>query len=307
MNIVIIAGLIITLLTGIPVLMQILKNHPRGLIILFFAEMWERFSYYGMRGILVFYLTEHFLFSQQKAQGEYYASYTSLVYLLPLFGGILADRYLGNRKAIAYGALLLVAGHLAMAIEQKPARETVTFSGVTYQTEAQGRMEARQSFLIVDGERYAYKPVPVTALDQLPADASAEQRACAAPTAPDAAALRMLPPPIPPEHPLASFSEGPEEDALHPLGMALAKACNDAVVGNVVADDEPVAGIAPAQPLDRPARPHTVAVSVDQQRQQHRWRERRLACATDLAGRLEVAEVHETDAIHNNVDDVALG
>ena len=57
MNIVIIAGLIITLLTGIPVLMQILKNHPRGLIILFFAEMWERFSYYGMRGILIFYLT----------------------------------------------------------------------------------------------------------------------------------------------------------------------------------------------------------------------------------------------------------
>ena len=89
--------------------------------------------------------------------------------------------------------------------------------------------------------------------------------------------------------------------------MALAKACNDAVVGNVVADDEPVAGIAPAQPLDRPARPHTVAVSVDQQRQQHRWRERRLACATDLAGRLEVAEVHEPDTIHNNVDDVALG
>ena len=53
MNIVIIAGLIITLLTGIPVLLQILKNHPRGLIILFFAEMWERFSFYGMRGLLI--------------------------------------------------------------------------------------------------------------------------------------------------------------------------------------------------------------------------------------------------------------
>jgi len=67
MNIVIIAGLIITLLTGIPVLMQILKNHPRGLIILFFAEMWERFSYYGMRGILIFFLTQHFLFDVAMA------------------------------------------------------------------------------------------------------------------------------------------------------------------------------------------------------------------------------------------------
>jgi POT family proton-dependent oligopeptide transporter len=116
MNIVIIAGLIITLLTGIPVLMQILKNHPRGLIILFFAEMWERFSYYGMRAILIFYLTQHFLFSDEFASGLY-GSYASLVYLLPLIGGLLADRYLGTRKAIAFGALLLVAGHGMMAVE----------------------------------------------------------------------------------------------------------------------------------------------------------------------------------------------
>jgi proton-dependent oligopeptide transporter, POT family len=109
MNIVIILGLIITLATGIPVLMQILKNHPRGLIILFFAEMWERFSYYGMRGILIFYLTQHFLFDDATAASTY-GSYTSLVYLLPLVGGILADRYIGTRKAIAFGALLLVAG-----------------------------------------------------------------------------------------------------------------------------------------------------------------------------------------------------
>ena len=105
MNIVIILGLIITLLTGVPVLMQILKNHPRGLIILFFAEMWERFSYYGMRGILIFFLTQHFLFDDAMA-GSTYGSYTSLVYLLPLVGGILADRYIGTRKAIAFGALL---------------------------------------------------------------------------------------------------------------------------------------------------------------------------------------------------------
>jgi len=77
MNIVIILGLFITVLTGLPVLMQILKTHPKGLMILFFAEMWERFSYYGMRGILIFFLTQHFLFDDSLA-GSTYGSYTSL-------------------------------------------------------------------------------------------------------------------------------------------------------------------------------------------------------------------------------------
>ena len=71
--------------------------------------MWERFSYYGMRGLLIFYLTRHFLFDDATASAQY-SAYTSLVYLLPLIGGALADCYLGTRKAIAYGAVLLVAG-----------------------------------------------------------------------------------------------------------------------------------------------------------------------------------------------------
>ncbi len=99
MNIVIVLGILITLVTGAPVLWQLLRSHPRGLIILFFAEMWERFSYYGMRGILIFYLTQHLLFDDGAANSQY-GSYTSLVYLLPLIGGILADRYLGTRKAL---------------------------------------------------------------------------------------------------------------------------------------------------------------------------------------------------------------
>src|SRR3990167_1446101 len=85
MNIVIALGILITLATGIPVLLQ-MRNQPRGLIILFFAEMWERFSYYGMRAILIFYLTQHFLFDQATASAQY-GSYTALVYLLPLLGG----------------------------------------------------------------------------------------------------------------------------------------------------------------------------------------------------------------------------
>ena len=157
MNIVIIAGLIITLLTGIPVLMQILKNHPRGLIILFFAEMWERFSYYGMRGILIFFLTQHFLFDDATA-GSTYGSYTSLVYLLPLVGGILADRYIGTRKAIAFGALLLVAGHGMMAFEGRPATETLTYGGTAYEISAEGRGASRDVNIVVNGQKYAFGP-----------------------------------------------------------------------------------------------------------------------------------------------------
>ena len=120
MDIVIIAGIVITLITATPVFLQ-MRKHPKGLHILFFAEMWERFSYYGMRSLLVFYLTQHFLFTRADANMQY-GAYTSLVYLLPLIGGYLADRYLGTRKAIAFGALLLVArAHVLMAAEGEPA------------------------------------------------------------------------------------------------------------------------------------------------------------------------------------------
>ncbi|WP_419756106.1 peptide MFS transporter [Brevundimonas sp.] len=157
MNIVVALGLIITFATGVPVMMQILKNHPRGLIILFFAEMWERFSYYGMRGILIFFLTQHFLFDDAMA-GSTYGSYTSLVYLLPLLGGIMADRFIGTRKAVAFGALLLVAGHGMMAFEGRPATETLTYAGQTYQIDAEGRGAARDVAIVVDGQKYKFEP-----------------------------------------------------------------------------------------------------------------------------------------------------
>lgn len=155
MNIVIILGLLITLITGVPVLLQMLKHHPRGLIILFFAEMWERFSYYGMRGILIFFLTQHFLFDDAMA-GSTYGSYTSLVYLLPLVGGILADRYIGTRKAIAFGALLLVAGHGMMALEGSPSTETLTYGGTAYEVAAEGRGATREVAIVVDGNKYSF-------------------------------------------------------------------------------------------------------------------------------------------------------
>ncbi|MDR3507037.1 MAG: oligopeptide:H+ symporter [Caulobacteraceae bacterium] len=153
LDIVTVIGVFVTVLTGIPVFLQ-LRSHPRGLSVLFFAEMWERFSYYGMRGILIFYLTEQFLFSDEFSQGQY-AAYTTLAYLLPLLGGYLADRYLGTRKAIAFGALLLVAGHLTMAVEGKPAVQTLTYAGQTYSFQAKGRMQGREVCLTVGQGCYA--------------------------------------------------------------------------------------------------------------------------------------------------------
>src|SRR5687768_14864035 len=91
-------------------------GHPRGLFVLFFTEMWERFSYYGMRALLVLYLTKHFLFGDDKAY-LIYGAYTALVYITPVIGGYLADRYLGQRKAVLFGAILLTFGHFLMAFE----------------------------------------------------------------------------------------------------------------------------------------------------------------------------------------------
>jgi POT family proton-dependent oligopeptide transporter len=156
MDIVFAAGVVITVLTAIPVLIQ-LRTHPRGLFVLFFAEMWERFSYYGMRGLLIFYLTQHFLFSDAAAQGQY-GAYTSLVYLLPLIGGFLADRFLGTRKAIAFGALLLVAGHFTMAFEGKPALQVLTYQGARYEFQVAGRGDVRHAKLQVGGHGYDYGP-----------------------------------------------------------------------------------------------------------------------------------------------------
>jgi proton-dependent oligopeptide transporter, POT family len=93
-----------------------LLGHPKGLFMLFFAEMWERFSYYGMKALLIFYLTQHWLFSDEKS-GLIYGAYTSLVYITPVMGGYLADRWLGQRKAVMFGAVLLTFGHFLMGFE----------------------------------------------------------------------------------------------------------------------------------------------------------------------------------------------
>ena len=91
-------------------------GHPKGLFICFATEMWERFSYYGMRALLILYLTKHWEFSDATSY-LIYGAYTSLVYIMPVFGGMLADQILGSKKAVTYGAILLVFGHLGMTVE----------------------------------------------------------------------------------------------------------------------------------------------------------------------------------------------
>ncbi|MEM7457553.1 MAG: peptide MFS transporter [Planctomycetota bacterium] len=97
-------------------------GHPMGLAVLFFAEMWERFSYYGMRALLILYLTKHWLFSDGDSS-IIYGAYTALVYITPVLGGYLADKWLGQRKAVLYGAILLTFGHILMAFEGTGGQE----------------------------------------------------------------------------------------------------------------------------------------------------------------------------------------
>jgi dipeptide/tripeptide permease len=94
-----------------------LLGQPTGLFTLFFAEMWERFSYYGMRALLVLYMLKGFLGYGDKEAYAVYGAYVAMVYATPFLGGMLADRLLGARRAVVLGGLLMAAGHLLMTIE----------------------------------------------------------------------------------------------------------------------------------------------------------------------------------------------
>jgi POT family proton-dependent oligopeptide transporter len=92
-------------------------GHPPGLFVLFFAEMWERFSYYGMRALLLLYMLKGFLGYNDSRAYAVYGAYTALVYMTPFFGGLLADRFLGQRIAVIIGGTLMALGHLVMTQE----------------------------------------------------------------------------------------------------------------------------------------------------------------------------------------------
>src|SRR5262249_36564510 len=94
-------------------------GHPVGLYVLFFTEMWERFSYYGMRALLMLYMVNYFRY-EQKYASSIYKIYTSLVYVTPILGGYLADRFLGNKRAVIIGAILMAIGQFMLTVEDFP-------------------------------------------------------------------------------------------------------------------------------------------------------------------------------------------
>ena len=107
-------------------------GHPRGLYVCFFTEMWERFSFYGMKALLLLFLIEHHRFGDETGY-DIIGAYGGLVYAVPVIGGLLADRWLGMRKAVIFGGVLLVLGHAGMAFEGAAA---VTRAGVVVRDEA---------------------------------------------------------------------------------------------------------------------------------------------------------------------------
>src|SRR5215203_4287346 len=92
-----------------------MKGHPKQLYLLFFAEMWERFSFYGMKALLLAYMVTELKFDEPKGYAIL-GSYAALVYTMPMFGGMMADRFLGYRRAILFGGILMSVGHLVLAL-----------------------------------------------------------------------------------------------------------------------------------------------------------------------------------------------
>ena len=126
-------------------------GHPRQLARLFTTEAWERFGFYGMRALLTLYLTQHFIFNDRTATGLY-GGFTALVYLTPLIGGYLADQYLGSKRAVKFGAVLMALGYFTLCFGGETAKPFAQIDGQRYEVavEKSGDFETRY---VVDGAR----------------------------------------------------------------------------------------------------------------------------------------------------------
>ncbi|MFM6828774.1 MAG: MFS transporter, partial [Novosphingobium sp.] len=114
-------------------------GHPRQLARLFTTEAMERFGYYGMRALLTLYLAQHFLFSDTTTTGIY-GGFTALVYLTPLIGGLLADRYLGSKRSVKFGAIMMSLGYLVLMFSSTggAAKPFATIDGQRFDVTVQG-------------------------------------------------------------------------------------------------------------------------------------------------------------------------
>src|SRR5471030_251942 len=126
-------------------------SHPPGLYVLFFTELWERYSFYSMVAILVLYMNESLHFDVAHV-GRVYGAYTAGVYFLPLFGGLLADRILGFNRAIIAGGVLMMCGHLVLGVESLP----FFYSGLVLLASGSGLLKPNISTLV--GNLYRDRP-----------------------------------------------------------------------------------------------------------------------------------------------------
>lgn len=134
-------------------------GHPTQLARLFTTEMWERFGYYGMRALLTLYLANYFLFSDQTTNGLY-GGFTALVYLTPLVGGLLADRYLGSKRSVKFGAIIMSLGYLTLSLGAgfgKEAKPFATIDGHRYEVVIDKASADKQQYLVDKGQKLAIK------------------------------------------------------------------------------------------------------------------------------------------------------
>lgn len=134
-------------LAELPELEDHFWGHPKGLYICFFTEMWERFSFYGMKALLFLYLVKYHLFGDNASYGLL-GAYGGMVYAMPVIGGMLADRWLGMRKSVVAGGILLCLGHFGMAFEGEQARMV---NGVVQRDEAALQIFYLSLALIISG------------------------------------------------------------------------------------------------------------------------------------------------------------
>lgn len=150
-------------------------GHPRQLARLFTTEAWERFGYYGMRALLTLYLTNYFLFSDHTANGLY-GGFTALVYLTPLVGGLIADRYLGSKKSVKLGAIMMSMGYFLLCFGGQPATPYAEIDGQRYEVVNQGVGDARQQFVVANGQNLLIRGNDDRTISLLNADASEARR-----------------------------------------------------------------------------------------------------------------------------------
>ncbi|KQN21784.1 MULTISPECIES: peptide MFS transporter [unclassified Sphingomonas] len=146
-------------------------GHPRQLARLFTTEMWERFGYYGMRALLTLYLTKHFVFGDREATGLY-GGYTALVYLTPLVGGYLADQYLGSKRAVKFGAIIMAMGYLLLCFGGETAKPYATIANQRYEIQVVEQADSEVRYLVDGANRLKIKGNDDGTVSLLAADGS---------------------------------------------------------------------------------------------------------------------------------------